>query len=182
MRERKRAREWGKTESKKERKLHRRCRPGCHIIIITITITLPEGFIYHQLQLIRLLLRLTTVDLYLDIDSFIHLLTSLLLWYVHLALFVHFDRWRCNQQNERERMQDNNRCSCRLYSIIRKQKKCVCVVPIVSWEKEIQTAQNTCHVCSSRNERCVTKPKKVSSKNLIPRMKQQQEQQHQHQP
>jgi hypothetical protein len=71
IRERERERE--KMESKKERNLHRRCHRGCHITIITITITLPEGFIYHQLQLIRLLLRLATVDLYLDIYSFIHL-------------------------------------------------------------------------------------------------------------
>lgn len=61
-----------RAKKERERNLHRHCRRGCHIIIITITITLPEGFIYHQLQLIRLLLRLTTVDLYLDINSFIH--------------------------------------------------------------------------------------------------------------
>jgi hypothetical protein len=85
-------REREKTESKKERNLHQCCRRGCHIIIITITITLPEGFIYHQLQLIRLLLCLATVDLYLDIYSFIHLFTFLIFWYVYLALFIHFDR------------------------------------------------------------------------------------------
>jgi hypothetical protein len=89
--------------------MHRRCRRGCHIIIITITITLPEGFIYHQLQLIRLLLRLATVDLYLDIYSFIHLLTSFIVWYVYLALFIHFDRWAddedaTNRIRERERV------------------------------------------------------------------------------
>ncbi len=103
-----REREREKTESKKERNLHQCCRRGCHIIIITITITLPEGFIYHQLQLIRLLLRLATVDLYLDIYSFIHLLTSLIVWYVYLALFIHFDRHTddedvTNEMKERER-------------------------------------------------------------------------------
>ena len=69
-----RAREREDDRARERRKLHRRFHRGCHI---TITITLPEGFIHHQLQLIRLLLRLATRDLYLDIYSFIHLWTSL---------------------------------------------------------------------------------------------------------
>ena len=80
----------GREREKERETFHRCCHRGCHIIIIAITITLPEGFIYHQLQLIRLLLRFTTVDLYLDKHSFIHLVFFLLVWYVHLTRFVHF--------------------------------------------------------------------------------------------
>jgi hypothetical protein len=117
VRERETERERRKTESKKERNLHRRCRRGCHIIIITITITLPEGFIYHQLQLIRLLLRLATVDLYLDIYSFIHLLTSRTVWYVYLALFVHFDRF-IDDEDATNRMRESVRQQQVLLSVI----------------------------------------------------------------
>lgn len=80
----------GKAERDREKRASRKRRGTCICACrITITITLLEGFIYHQLQLIRLLLRLTTVDLYLDIDSFIHPFTSILVWYVYTLFDFH---------------------------------------------------------------------------------------------
>jgi hypothetical protein len=119
-----------KTESKKERNLHQCCRRGCHIIIITITITLPEGFIYHQLQLIRLLLRLATVDLYLDIYSFIHLLTSLIVWYVYLVLFIHFDRCTDDKDvtNEMRESKTTTGVAVCYIALLRNKKNCVRVL------------------------------------------------------
>jgi len=119
--------------------LHRCCRRGCHIIIITITITLPEGFIYHQLQLIRLLLRLATVDLYLDIYSFIHLLTSLIVWYVYLVLFIHFDRCTDDKDvtNEmRESKTTTGVAVCYMVLLRNKKSVCVCVVCLLLGERK----------------------------------------------
>ncbi len=116
--------------------MHRRCRRGCHIIIITITITLPEGFIYHQLQLIRLLLRLATVDLYLDIYSFIHLFTFLIVWYVYLALFIHFDRCTNNEDVTNEMRESKTTTGVAVcYVALLRNKKSVCILCLLLVER-----------------------------------------------
>jgi hypothetical protein len=74
-------------KKKQEQNLHRHGRCGCQIITILITITLLEGFIERQLQLIRLLSHLTTVDLYLDIFSFINRCTCRVVQFVYLDDF-----------------------------------------------------------------------------------------------
>ena len=115
-----------KQRVKQERKLHQHCRPGCHIIIIiTIIIALPEGFLHRQLQLIRLLSHLARDDLYLDIYFFIRLLTSLIECYEYFVLLVHFDRCTVDeditsrmQRRERQRERETVRQQQVLLSVI----------------------------------------------------------------